>query len=143
MDLKAIGERIAQARPAAGIETQQELATRLAKRLGKKITRQSVQQWESGKHPPGWDKLPALAIELKKEEEWIMFGERRSAQIAGDKRFLASVSTEEADLLTAFRSANPAGQAGILATARALAREHPAPMATLHPMRRRDDIKQN
>lgn len=141
MDWKAVGLRIRGAREAQQIPSHADLARRLSARLGKKIARQSVQQWEAGKHPPEWDTIEALSAELRVGEEELLFDRRRDAQIAKDKRYLAHVSEAEADLLTAYRSADPGGQASIVATAKELAKLHAAPIATLHPLRRKDDLK--
>ena len=150
---KEIGKRIKEAREARGIRTQKALADRLrqasetksASRAAPKLKYQSVQQWESGSHIPPWDKVELLAEVLGPNygEEWLMFGSKRTNQLASERPFLSYISTEEQELLNAYRHANMDGKKSIISTAKTLAATHPVPAAEIHPLRRKTDPHQS
>lgn len=140
----AVGQRIRDCAAHLGIKGPTALCelllTELQNRTPKQtITRQTVSNWWHGLVYPSLDMLPALADVLRCEQEWLLFGSRRGDQLRREKLYLARVSDEEALLLTAFRESNKSGQRSMLRMAKTLAEEHPAPEATVHPMRRKDD----
>lgn len=148
-----IGTRIAEARKAKGIESLAELCRLVLERaksrarehpgvdgkMKQTLTPQTVSNWEGGKVVPSWDMLPLLAEVLGTEEEWILFGSKRNEQLRKERQFLERINDEEAALLTMFREASKSGQKTILKLARDVAEDHPAPEASVHPMRRKDD----
>jgi hypothetical protein len=103
------------------------------------LTPQTVSNWIGGKVVPGWEWIPLLAEVFEVPEEEIVFGSKRGEQLKKDRQYLARITDEEALLLTAFRDTSKAGQKTILRQAKVVADEHPAPEATVHLMRRRDD----
>lgn len=109
---------------------------------GKKtITRQTVSNWVAGQAPK-LDELTYLAKVLDTEREYILFGSKRGDQMRREKQFLARVNEEELALLTAYRMASKGGQKTITKLAKDVAEDHPAPEATVHQMRRKDDHRQ-
>jgi transcriptional regulator with XRE-family HTH domain len=157
----AIGKRIVEARkshglhsPAALAKAIQELLDRRAaqnketsgkKRKDTLLARQTVANWEAGKIVPPWTMVELMAEVFgpDHDEGWIMFGERRAAQLREEGYVLARVSSEEARLLQAFREADRSGQESILGSAAALSKAHPAPPVSVHPLRRREDLPVN
>jgi hypothetical protein len=114
----------------------QELKTR--EDGGKRtITRQTVSNWIAGRIKV--EELPFLAKALGSEREYILFGSKRGEQLKKERQFLARVNEEELALLTAFREASKSGQRIIVKQAQSVAEEQPAPEATVHPMRRKED----
>lgn len=99
----------------------------------------SVNNWEKGNAVPSMDMLAVLASLLEVDEEWILFGTDRTTDIQSERLFLSRVTEEEAKLLTAFREASKAAQQAILSSAESIARASPAPNATVHPLRRKED----
>lgn len=150
IDSKAIGQRIKEARLARGIETAKALAEALKKagrnteRADKlaRLSRQTVEHWEKGGVVPPWDKLELMASVFGEEydEAWIMFGTRRSKQLASEKPLLVYLTEEEAALVNEYRHANEDGRKSIMTNAKAIAREFPLPSAGVHLMRRSTDL---
>jgi len=139
-----VGQRIrdcAQHRGIDGPSALRELflAELVRKGSHQEVTRQTLSNWWHGKVYPDLDTLWALAAVLGTDQEWILFGSRRGDQLKKERQFLARVSEEELTLLTSYRETSKAGQKTMLRTAKNLADEHPAPEATVHPMRRKDD----
>lgn len=140
-----IGKRIRQARDAKGLRNASALAEALQKKYlekckvegikprGRALARQTVENWEKGAHVPPWEKVELMAAVFGPEhnEEWIMFGARRALQIQEEKTILARISPEESRLIQTFRAANDQGQSAILASAKGISGQHPAPDATL------------
>jgi transcriptional regulator with XRE-family HTH domain len=112
---------------------------RTGKHKKQTLTPQTVSNWIGGKVVPSWDMIPLLAQVLGTEEDYLVFGSKRRDQIRSEKQYLSRVNDEEAALLTAFRESSKSGQKTILKLARDVAEDHPAPEATVHPMRRKDD----
>jgi transcriptional regulator with XRE-family HTH domain len=139
-----VGKRIRGAAEAKGIRTpaalhQMFLNETKNRSLRQTVTRQTVSNWWYGKVYPSLDMLPLLALVLGSEQEWILFGSKRGDQLKHERLYLSRVNEEEALLLTAFRGASKAGQKTMLRQAVVIAEEQPAPEATVHPMRRKDD----
>lgn len=103
------------------------------------IEPQSVSNWMSGRSRPRDSILPALATVLNTERENILFGSRRSDQLRRERQFLARVNEEEMALLTIFRGASKGGQQLIMKQSQAVAESQPAPDASIHALRRKDD----
>jgi transcriptional regulator with XRE-family HTH domain len=150
---KDIGERIVKARTDRGFPTTASLATRLRELFSKRppkngtkrarivLARQTVSNWESGDITPPIDALEALAEVLGEPygEEWIMFGERRDAQLAAERGMLVRLTLDEADLVNEYRHANEQGRKSALEVLRGIAKSQPIPAAHVHNLRRRSD----
>jgi transcriptional regulator with XRE-family HTH domain len=139
-----VGQRIRDAAQAKGLPTPAALHQRFIEEttnrsLRQTVTRQTVSNWWHGKVYPSMDMLPILAQVLGSEQEWLLFGSKRNEQLRKERQYLARISEEEGQLITAFREANKAGQKTMLRQAKVIAEEQPAPEATVHPMRRKDD----
>lgn len=140
----AVGERIQDCAKERGIATPAALHKILSEDARNKgsrqtVTRQTVSNWWYGKVYPSLDWLPLLSSVLGTDQEWILFGSKRSEQLKKERQYLARVSEEEIALLTAYREASKPGQKTILKLAKGVSEEHPAPEATIHPFRRKDD----
>lgn len=150
IDKKKIGERIVEAREIRGIRTPGALAKLIIdaareRGLGEKfarLSRQTVEHWESGSVCPPVDKLELLAAVFGDEydEEWIMFGQRRRQQISDEKPLMVYLTKEEAALVNDFRHSNPTGRRSIRINARAVAEDQPADEASVHTLRRKNDL---
>jgi transcriptional regulator with XRE-family HTH domain len=148
-DRIAIGRRIVQARLAQGFNTpaalakaiQEKIASGGKKPTGRTLARQTVENWEKGRHVPPWEKVELMARVFRPEhnEEFIMFGERRAEQLIQDRSVLARISDEEVALLQLFRETSEQGRKSILASAKGIAEDHPAPEAVVHNFRRVTD----
>lgn len=103
------------------------------------VTRQTVSNWWYGKVYPSLEWLPVLASVLETDQELILFGSRRGDQLKKERQYLARVSEEELALLTSFRESSKSGQKTIVKLVRGVAEEHPAPEASVHQLRRKDD----
>jgi transcriptional regulator with XRE-family HTH domain len=142
----AVGTRIRECAEKKAIKGPQALCDLLLVELQKRtprqtITRQTVSNWWHGKVWPSLDMLPALATVLGTEQEWILFGSRRGDQLKRERIYLSRISEEEMALLTVFRETSKSGQRSILKMVKTLAEDNPAPEASVHPMRRKDDIR--
>jgi len=140
----AVGQRIQECARHRGFATPAALHARILQELIKRnpkdsLSRQAVSNWWHGKIIPSWDTLPALAIVLGVEQEWILFGSKRNEQLRKEKQYLARVSEDELALLTKYREASKSGQRIIAKVTHEVAEEHPAPDASIHPLRRRED----
>jgi DNA-binding XRE family transcriptional regulator len=128
--------------PAALAEALQEkIANGGKKPNARALARQTVENWERGKIVPPWDKVELMARVFRPEhdEGFIMFGDRRDQQLIQDRSVLARVNNEEVTLLQSFREANEQGRKSILASAKGIAGENPAPEAAVHNFRRATD----
>lgn len=103
------------------------------------ISDQTASNWINGKVIPTWDVLPALEHVIDVPEDAILFGPKRDEQIRKEREFLARVSEEELRLLTIYRETSKPGQKTIIKQAKLTCEDHPAPEATVHPMRRKED----
>lgn len=142
----ALGKRLRECAQDKRIKGPQALCdlvhTELEKRgLRQTVTRQTVSNWWHGKVYPSLEMLPILAAVLGTDQEWLLFGSKRGEQIKREREFLARVSEEELRLLTLFRESSKSGQRTILKQVQVIADEQPAPEATIHPMRRKDDAR--
>ena len=138
---KEIGNRIREAREKKKMRSVAALARTLQQVSNSGLTRQTVQNWEAGKIIPPWDKVEFLAEVFGPEfgEDWIMFGPRRTDQLAGEHPFLSYISLDEQEILNAYRHANGAGKKSIINTAKALAEANPISPAEIHLLRRKTD----
>ena len=141
---EAIASRIRACAAHCGLKGPQALtdlflqeATKRGLRLT--VTRQAVSTWWHGKVIPGWDVIPVLAAILGTEQEWLLFGSKRGEQMKKERQYLARVSEDELALLTTYREASKTGQRTITRTAKSIAEESPAPEASVHPFRRKED----
>lgn len=155
-DRVAIGKRIVEARQARGLNSPAALAKAMQEIIsrqpdqtkhngGKKprrtLSRQTVENWEKGRNVPPLERVEIMVRVFKPEhnEAWIMFGDRREAQIARERRLLVYLNDEESELMNEFRHANEAGRKAIMANAKTMAKAFPIPIAEIHPMRRRGE----
>jgi transcriptional regulator with XRE-family HTH domain len=139
-----VGKRIRDCAEDRGIETPaalHKILTQDARNKGTRqtVTRQTVSNWWYGKVYPSLDWLPILAGTLRTDQEWILFGSKRSDQIKRERQYLARISEEEGQLLTVFREASKSAQKTIMKLAKGLSEEDPSPEASVHPFRRKDD----
>ncbi len=81
MNAKEIGGRIEEARLAAGIKTQAELARRLD------LRQSSIHKWESGMAFPRLSRIGSLASALDVKPVWLLFGD---IQACGESMVQAS-----------------------------------------------------
>jgi hypothetical protein len=109
------------------------------KKIKQTISPQTASNWINGKVIPYWDVLPAIAGVVGVAEDEILFGPRRSDQLRKEREYLTRVSEEEMRLLTIYREASKSGQRTLIKQAKIVAEEHPAPEASLHHLRRKDD----
>lgn len=108
-----------------------ELALALQRRSGKKkLSDETIRLWEVGRHPPPYDMLQYLELELKEPEEFILFGIRKGAEIR-DERTLEYVSPEEHQLLNSLRHTAKEHRGDTLEHAAVIAKRHPAPLAQI------------
>jgi transcriptional regulator with XRE-family HTH domain len=146
---KEIGRRIKEARLFKGIQSQDALAMALrhagqSKPLAPstaKLTRQTVQYWESGKIVPPWDKVELLAEVFGPEygEKWIMFGDKREDHLAATHPLLTYIDSGEQAVLNEYRKSNEVGKMAILAAAQGISKANPISEADIHLFRRRSD----
>lgn len=103
------------------------------------VSDQTASNWIKGRNIPDWDVLPALARVIGVSEDFLLFGPKRGDQIKKERVYLSRISDDEGELLTAYREASKSGRRLILRNARAVAEEQPAPYASVHPLRRKED----
>lgn len=108
-------------------------------KLKKTISDQTASNWIQGRVIPDWYQLAALAAAVGVPGDQLLFGSRRGEQLKKEREYLTRVSEEEMKLLTAYREANKSAQKTILKQARVVADDHPAPEASVHQLRRKDD----
>ena len=103
------------------------------------FARQTVSNWEAGDIVPPVDALEALAEVFGDPygEEWIMFGDKRTAQLDAERGLLVRLTGDEADLVNEYRHANEQGRKSALDILKSIARTQPVPAAHVHTLRRR------
>lgn len=152
VDKKELGERIAEARKLRGIQSAAGLCRALVEAMkkspqlsdGKKnakttLTPAAVSNWERGEQIPSWDLMDLLELVLEVDQEELLFGTRRAGQLRKERIYLVRVTDDEARLISAYRETSKEGQRTITKVVKSIAEEQPAPEATIHQLRRKDD----